>query len=57
MVNEPVKKLGKKLRNSYVQMKRRHNLPETVGHSKGSFKRKVYSHECTYQKTREKADK
>jgi hypothetical protein len=32
-------------------MKMKHNLPEPVGHSKGSPKRKVYSHECIIKRS------
>jgi hypothetical protein len=30
------------------EQKSKHNLPEHMGHSKGSPKRKVYNHECIY---------
>jgi hypothetical protein len=33
------------------------NLPEPIGHSKGSPKRKVYSHECIYKKDRKISNK
>jgi hypothetical protein len=35
-----------KVPGSYSKWK--HDLPESMGHSKGGPKRKVYSHDCLY---------
>jgi hypothetical protein len=39
------------------KLKWEYNLPEPVGHSKGSLKREVYNLECPHKKIREVSNK
>jgi hypothetical protein len=43
-----IEEIREEIKSSWNLMEMKHNLLEPVGYSKGSPKRKVYSHECIY---------
>jgi hypothetical protein len=57
MVSGPLKKLERKSKNLLEFNENENNLPEPMGHSKGSAKGKVYSYQCQHENHREIASK